>query len=186
MRRIIQVVCCILSCLVLCVGCRKDFRQRDVLEPVELGDTTEETKKAAKEKAESIFVYVCGAVNKPGVYELPKGSRLYEAIETAGGFREDAAVTVMNQAEVLEDEETICVPTKDEAEKGQASENGKINLNTATKAELMTLNGIGEARADSIIQYREEQGKFRTIEDLKQIDGIKDGLFEKIKDSITV
>lgn len=186
MRRIIQIVFYILFCLVLCVGCRQNSQQSDALEPIKLEDTTEETKKTVKENTESIFVYVCGAVNKPGVYELPQGSRLYEAIETAGGFREDAAVTAMNQAKVLEDEETICVPTKDEAAKRQASEDGKINLNTATKAELMTLNGIGEARADSIIKYREEQGKFRTIEDLKQIDGIKDGLFEKIKDSITV
>lgn len=173
-------VCFLMAGMMLFAGCQKDVQNEPVLEQV---DSTEAE---ADAKEDSIFVYVCGAVECEGVYELPEGSRVYEAIAAAGGFREDAAVTEINQAEVLKDEVQIYVPTEEEVKKGQASKDGKINLNTATKAELMTLSGIGETKADSIIRYREEHGKFQSIEDIKNIDGIKDGLFERIKNSITV
>lgn len=134
---------------------------------------------------DSIFVYVCGAVVSEGVYELPDGSRVYEAIEAAGGFREDAATTAMNQAQVLEDEQRIYVPTLEELRVQSTSEGKKVNLNTATKEELMTLPGVGESKADSILRYRQEK-QFRRIEDIMEIAGIKEGLFEKIKEHITV
>lgn len=133
-----------------------------------------------------IYVYVCGAVIREGVYKLPAGSRIYEAIEMAGGFREDAATTEVNQAEVLQDEARIYVPTFADIISAEEENDGKINLNKATKEELMTLPGVGEAKAASIIQYRNENGGFKSIEEIMQISGIKEGLYEKIKDLIKI
>lgn len=152
------------------------------LEPIE----TELAEKEEDRTGNSIFVYVCGAVLDEGVYELPAGSRVYEAIQKAGGFTEDAAVTQINQAEVLEDETQLYVPTMEEITNEETKGDGKVNLNLASKEELMTLPGVGEAKADLIIQYREEHGRFQNIEDVMNISGIKEGLFAKIKDNITV
>ena len=158
------------------------------------GDTDTGSKKSAEKK---IWVYVCGAVNAPGVYELKEDARLYEAIELAGGVNQEAAPEVLNQARVLADGERIYVPKQDEAESyslqdqglesnaGTADTRGKININTAGKEELMTLPGIGEAKAEKILRYREEHGAFRSIEDVMQIEGIKEGVFNKIKEDIT-
>ena len=146
-------------------------------------------------------VYVCGAVKNPGVYTLDASARIWDAIEMAGGFTEDAAQQARNLAEMLVDGEQIVIPTVEEweEEKQQLSEqqewsaesqasqqSGRINLNTATRDELMSIPGVGEAKADSIIQYRQQHGSFTTVEQIKEISGIKDGLFEKMKDSITV
>lgn len=143
-------------------------------------------------------VYVCGAVKVPGVYTLPAGSRVYEAIAMAGGMSENAAFTGINQAEPIQDGQMILVLTEEEMRDEQVqgdtaqsaaeevSDDGRVNLNTATRTQLMTLPGIGEAKADSIIAYREENGRFSSIEDIKKIEGIKEGVFEKIKDSIVV
>ena len=165
------------------------------------GEETEETLSRKEEdspEAESVFVYVCGAVKSPGVYELKSGARVYEAIELAGGVTGEAAQELLNQAEVVSDGERIYVPDQEEAEAFQngtggletgvtdGSEKGKININTAGKEELMTLTGIGEAKAESILRYREENGKFGSIEELMQVEGIKEGVFNKIKDDITI
>lgn len=140
---------------------------------------------------QAIFVYVCGAVEKPGVYELPPGSRVYEAIAAAGGMTENADEKRLNQAEILEDgqqvtvwtpEEAAAVPVEGEAETGS----GKVNLNTASRETLMTLPGIGEAKADAILSYREEHGGFKNTEEIQQLEGIKEKVFEKIKDQIEV
>ena len=150
---------------------------------------------------ETLYVHVCGAVNAPGVYELRTDARIYEALEAAGGMTEDAAADWINQAEALSDGEWIYVPTQEEAEESAQSVSGqwadpnrnaggsvsdKININTAAKEELMTLSGIGASKAESILKYRQEHGNFQSIEDLKKIEGIKDGVFNKIKDDITV
>lgn len=150
---------------------------------------------------ETLYVHVCGAVNAPGVYELKTDARIYEALEAAGGMTEDAAADWINQAEALSDGERIYVPTQEETEESAQSVSGrwadpngnaggsvsdKININTAAKEELMTLSGIGASKAESILKYRQEHGNFQSIEDLKKIEGIKDGVFNKIKDDITV
>lgn len=162
-------------------ACSLNAEEQTTLESV---DTQVET--ASTDISGDIYVYVCGAVNRAGVYKLPAGSRVYEAVEMAGGFREDAATTTINQAEVLQDESRVYVPTISESIADEAENDGKINLNTATKEELMTLPGVGEAKAASIIQYRTENGGFKSIEDIMQISGIKEGLFEKIKELIKV
>ncbi len=155
-----------------------------------------------KAAAGMFSVYVCGAVNTPGVYELPAGSRLYQAVNAAGGMREDADENYLNLASELSDGEKIQVPTKQEVQNGfteagpsagsssdgkePASAEGLVNINTADEMLLMTLTGIGEAKAKSIIAYRKEQGAFSKIEDIMNIPGIKQTVFEKIKDRICV
>ena len=160
----------------------------------------EKTEKNSEKQKESVtekicYVHVCGAVNSPGVYELMPDSRLYEAIQMAGGLTGDAAGEALNQAERIEDGARIYVPTKDEAGDGitepvdvagNIADDGKININTAAKEQLMTLTGIGEAKAASIIRYREEHGGFQKIEDLMEVEGIKEGVFQKVKDQIKI
>ena len=137
-----------------------------------------------------LTVYVCGAVQHPGVYELAEGSRVYEALALAGGVTDDASPTAVNQAQPLTDGEMIEILTVDQAmerETAQGTESdGRVNINTADAEELKTLPGIGEAKADSIIAYREKNGAFAAIEDIKNIEGIKDGVFAKLEDCIKV
>ena len=161
---------------------------------------------AAEKPPEEIVVHVCGCVNSPGVYRLEPGSRIIEAVEKAGGFTDDADNSVINLADRLADGMQIYVPAIDpEADEtdasrqyvkladnipergtGASSESGKVNINTAGKEELMTISGVGESRADAIIAYRTENGRFASIEEIMNISGIKEGLFGKIKDKITV
>lgn len=181
MHRKIKIAVILLVLLGL-AACSKDEAEQVLLD--EIG--TEQTEAEVPEETDHIFVNVCGAVLYEGVYELPAGSRVYEAIEMAGGFCENAAVSQINQAEILEDETQLYIPTIEEIIEGQSQDDGKVNLNTATREELMTLPGVGEAKADLIIEYRETNGKFHTIEDVMNISGIKEGLFGKIKDYIKV
>jgi len=161
-------------------------------------DVTLETSKeeAMEETKREICIYVCGAVLNPGVYTLEEGSRVCDAFSIAGGLTADAADDYWNQARVLNDGEMLYVPTKAEAEERNLTpqtntgnpntehSDGKININTATKEELMTIPGIGETRADSILAYRSEHGEFSGIEAIMEVSGIKEGLYEKIKDYI--
>lgn len=144
---------------------------------------------------ETVFVYVCGAVHSPGVYEMEKDARVFEAVRMAGGVTDEAAEESVNQARTVADGEQIYVPTREEAERlgtGVVGEivtgetDGKVNINTAGKEELMMLTGIGEAKAQSILDYRQEHGRFSDIEELMQIEGIKEGVFNKIKDDIMI
>lgn len=136
------------------------------------------------------YVYICGQVNKPGVYALREDDRVFMAIELAGGLTQDAAVNFINQAEVITDGMKIEIPTVEEAdllEKGKSQkEAGLVNINLASKEELMTLPGIGEGRATAIIKYRDSCGGFKTPEDLLKVDGIKQGIYEKMKAFVIV
>ncbi|MBP3611143.1 MAG: helix-hairpin-helix domain-containing protein [Lachnospiraceae bacterium] len=150
-------------------------------------------------EAPVLVVYICGAVNNPGVYTLSVGSRLYEAVAMAGGFSAEADPFYHNLARTLEDGERIyiisyaetkemTVQQKADGEDGEGKDTagGPINLNTATKEQLMTLSGIGEARAESILEYREKVGEFTDIEEIMNISGIGEAMFAKIRDKITV
>ena len=148
-----------------------------------------------KGTTELIYVYVCGAVKTSGVFELKKDGRVCDAIEAAGGFCEDAAREYVNLARKLEDEEQIYIPTKEEAEtqeilkmvtKEKEEESSLININTADEQTLCTLPGVGKSRARAIISYREQKGNFQSIEEIMNVEGIKNGLFEKIEAFITV
>lgn len=170
---------------------------------------------APSEEAPTLVVHICGAVAAPGVYELPAGSRIIDAVKAGGGFLPEADEACCNLAEAIEDGCQIYIMTKTEScADGQtekkagiqtspdgdlqttdrnvrgnstpALDNGLVNLNTADVAALMTLPGIGESRAKAIISYREQHGAFAKIEDIMKISGIKQAAFSKIKDKITV
>jgi len=150
-----------------------------------------------------VYIYVCGAVELPGVYSLKQGSRLYEAVELAGGLTADADENCLNMARQITDGEQVVILTQEEAtarkeagtyaypsgevpQEAATQGSGLVNINTATAAELTTVSGIGASRAQAIVDYREKNGSFGSIDDIKKVDGIKDGLFSKIKDKITI
>ncbi len=160
-----------------------------------------------------IYVHVCGEVKEPGVYGLEEGSRVYQAVEAAGGLTDEASEECLNMALPLEDGLQVYVPDQEEAKElgaGAGTEAGagflsrgltpgtevqagpgssgarRVNINTATREELMTLPGIGESRAEAILAYRREAGPFQTIEDIMRVSGIKEAAFQKIKEDITV
>lgn len=147
------------------------------------------------QEASAGYVHVCGAVNAPGVYPFREGMRLFEAVELAGGFSPDADEVWLNQAQILQDGQRLYIYTHEETKElqnaqeqptGEPSAEEKVNINTADKAELMTLSGIGEARAEAIIQYRSQHGGFSAVEEIQEISGIKNAVYSKIKDRITV
>lgn len=177
----------------------------------EILETEKEPEPEITQPPQDIFVDICGAVTKPGVYRMPPDSRVYEAVEAAGGLLPEAAGNRVNQAQPLSDGQQIYVPTKEEAEKGMAGQpsggaadpgtggavteaagagetqdSGTVNLNTADSAALQTLPGIGEAKARAILAYREEKGGFSGTEELMNVPGIKESTFSKIKDKIAV
>lgn len=145
----------------------------------------------------TIIVYITGEVNKPDVYSLAKDSRLVDLVEKAGGFTDKAYIDDLNLAQMLNDGEKIVVQSveniseKTDEDPGikdtQTDEDsGMININTADKDKLDSLPGIGEKLADAIIAYREKNGGFSSVDEIKEVDGIGDGIYENIKDSITI
>ena len=186
----------IFTSLVMCSCTSKGILTDDTGTEVAMTDISESQESADSQADDEenstahIVVYVTGAVNNPGVYELRSGDRIYQAIDMAGGMTEDAAEGAINLAELIEDGQQITVYTEDEMVSASIAEeessSGLVNINSATSEELCTLPGIGEAKASSIISYREENGKFGSIEDIKNISGIKDGVYSKIKDYICV
>lgn len=150
----------------------------------------EEETSPTEDMEEVIYVHVCGAVKNPDVYETLVGTRVYEVITMAGGVTEDGMADALNLAELVSDGQRITVPTYAEAEDLQSesgySSNGLVNINEAGEDVLITLPGVGPAKAKSIIAYREENGSFQSIEDIMNITGIKEGLFNKIKDYISI
>ena len=166
-------------------------------------NTTNETK-----EKNIIMVHVSGAVNQPGIVELSENSRIADAIQKAGGLKEEACIDEINLAYVLEDGIKIHIPTVEEQKEKSVGNNnniyitsesnfsteknnnqkktGKININTATQEELETLPGIGPTTALKIINYRNENGKFKSIEDIKEVSGIGESKFNNIKDIISI
>lgn len=157
----------------------------------------------------NIYVHVCGAVKNPGIYELSDMSRIADAVDAAGGFTDKASENYLNLATIVSDGQKIVVPTKSEVKKegmkdtgisddmnasvdnpaGKSDDSGNntlININTAGIEELTTIPGVGEAKAKSIIEYRQKNGNFSCKEDIMNITGIKEGVFSKISDYIVV
>ena len=192
-----------------------DTDQNRKAEPSAGSTDRTELSDASSEETKTLVVHICGAVSAPGVYELPAGSRIIEAVEAGGGFLPEADEACCNLAEEIVDGCQIYIMTKTEScadgqtekkagiqtspdsdmqttdrnvrsNSATALENGLVNLNTADVAALMTLPGIGESRAKAIISYREQHGAFAQIEDIMKISGIKQAAFSKIKDKITV
>lgn len=210
----VTVICVLAACV--CYSCKGSWQEPEdggLLETVTESasdESQEETLLSGEgETFTPCFVHICGEVVNPGVYELEPGSRIFQAIEAAGGFTDSAASEYLNMAEPVCDgmkivvpdisqltDEQLCGPWREGTAAAGVTGNGnlaggsggkqKVNLNTATKEELMTLKGIGEAKAEDIIAYRESHGGFSKIEDIMKISGIKNAAFEKIKDDITV
>lgn len=189
------------------------------LEEQDESNATEHVDVSGTAEGEACYVYVCGAVEHPGVYVLKEGSRIYEAVALAGGLTGEASPESVNQAQTVSDGQMVRILTKEEVSSGVAvnvaagavedvtggaagtgssgngesgknetalSETAKVNLNTASAAELMTLPGIGQSKADRIIAYRETKGSFSGIEEIMNVEGIKEGVYNRIKDYIRV
>lgn len=138
------------------------------------------------EEEEEIFIHISGEVNYPGLIKLSKGQRLYEAIDIAGGMTEKADLNQINLSLVLNDQDKVYIPSKDENVNFiQTNSTPLININTASKEELMTLSGIGEKTANSIIEYREKNG-FNKIEDIMNVPGIGEQKFLQIQEHINI
>lgn len=146
-----------------------------------------------------ITVHITGEVNYPGVVVLEEGDRVVDAIEAAGGEKDEANLNALNLAYILNDGEKIYIPNKNEETQNHKyitsgigdnlssnTNSALININSATIEELTSLPGIGEATANKIIAYRKENGKFTSIEDLKNVPGIGDSKFEELKDLVTI
>jgi len=169
--------------------------------------------KEEKEASKIFLVDIKGQIKGPGVYEMESGQRVNDVIKKAGGLTESADTSLINLSQKVEDEMVIIVYSKEEVKKMTEEEpcicpevndacisdenksetvvekeevNSKISINTASKEELMTLDGIGESKADSIIDYRTQNGNFKTIEEIMNVSGIGEAAFDKIKDKITI
>ena len=151
---------------------------------------------------EMIVVHIAGEVKKPGIVKIKEGARIADIIEEAGGLTENANIANINLAYIIEDGQKITIPSKDEKEEKEniTTESGEgiineeqgissqkqININKASKEQLCELQGIGESTAEKIITYRKENGNFKQVEDIKNVQGIGDAKYENIKDKISV
>ncbi len=209
---IIVILFCLLSYFVIY---RLNNINKKIDNKVVLDQKNNEKDKKDNESVEYVIVDIKGEVVTPGVYELIKGSRVIDVINEAQGLTNNANTRYINLSKILEDGDAIVIYSNKEIEEASKEEkievtvpcvcedvnsaciennikndnnesNGKININTASLEELTSLNGIGESKAKSIIKYREENGNFKTIEDITKVSGISENLFAKIKENITV
>lgn len=185
--RRVQIINILLVVIFIFSGCT---RRSDVMIASRQEKTTTARKSSSKD---SIYVYICGEVKHPGVYKFSKDDRIVVAIKASGGLTSKASAESINQAEKMKDGQQITIPSKKQVTKKETtdvnatqSSSGKININTASVEELKTLSGIGESKANDIISYREEHGSFTSPEDIMKIQGIKEGIYNKIKDKITI
>lgn len=203
---ILLIICILLVLLIL----YKVSTKEEIIEsnPISIIDTT-----TSIEEIDEYYVDIKGAVKKPGVYKVPSGSIVNDVIKLAGGLKSNAYTSNINLSQVTTKEMVIYIYTNSEIKKlsttvtsdtkcttnvievnncvstttkvNTETNSNKVNINTASKEELMTLSGIGESKAIAIIKYREEN-KFISIEDLKNVSGIGDSLYDSVKDNITV
>ena len=171
-------------------------------------ETSENADVSSDGTAGWIYVHICGQVYQPGVYLLMEGSRVWDAVEAAGGLTEEAQPAAVNLAFCLADGSKITIPSVTEAEAGDfdwyvvgegpsgenhlqmemsaITESGRVDINRADVETLMTIPGIGQTRAEAIVAYRQAQGAFQRIEEIMNVTGIKEGLFSSIKEYISV
>lgn len=193
-----KIIVYILIGIVVVIGAIKliDIYYQNNNEKITIQNVLTTEDEPEKIENETIKVYVTGEVKNQGVIELEQGSRIVDAIEKAGGQTEEANLKNVNLAYELEDGQKIYIPNKSEENTNEitddgitgidSKENDTININKADEKELQELNGIGESLASSIIKYREDNGKFKNIEDLKNVPGIGESKFSNIKEKIKV
>lgn len=183
----------ICACIVFVPACGSDtsvmVKNTGCSDAYEAASETDDSE--SDDSGDEVAVYICGAVVNPGVYYVPSGSLKQEALMAAGGFADGAALDYVNLAERVCDGERLYFPYEEELHSGidtisDEPDDGRVNINTADAGELMTLPGIGESKANAIISYREENGAFSSIEEIMNITGIKEGVYNNIKDFIVV
>ena len=181
--------------LLLLVGVGGLFsKKEETVEDVTVVETTVLAEKTEVSTSQEtvIFVDIKGAVKNPGVYQMKAGDRVKDALDAAGGLTDEADSQKVNLAQRVEDQMVIVVPKVGEevtempagATSKEASKEGKVNINTATVEELKTLKGVGEKKAEAIIDYRKKNGSFKTKEDLMKVRGIGKKLFESFQERI--
>lgn len=198
---IIGLIFCILIIAIIIVK-QFDTEEKETLDLISIEENTENTETVEEEEDYKIVIHITGEVNNEGIIEIKEGGRISDAIEEAGGLTKEADLERVNLAYELEDGQKIYIPNKkdkdieeyvtegvddivlpDELSKAR---DGLVNINKASSEELQELDGIGEALAENIIAYRENNGKFKNIEDIKNVSGIGDSKYEKIKDNIKI
>lgn len=196
-KLICRIIMLVLVCFLL-TACSEDTKvslsEETSAFSVEQGESTV----LQDEQSEKIVVYVNGAVKNPGVYTLKQGDRIYQAIDMAGGMTSKAEKGMLNLAETVVDAQNLYVMTRQAYQKSQKKKEciateqesddttGFVNINTADKVKLETLPGVGASKAAAIIAYREENGRFSSKEDIKNVSGIGDATYANIKDMITI
>lgn len=207
-----KVILGIIITIIIGFICYYVYAKEENDESIDLETNIETQEESPKEEIEdSILVHISGAVHQEGIVELKTNSRISDAIEKAGGIKEEASLEDINLAYKLEDGMKIHIPTKQEKEntkteeikesvttssglvskeetnnKTEDTKNAKVNINTATQTLLETLPGIGPSTAMKILEYRKEKGRFKSIEDIKEVSGIGEAKFEKMKDFISI
>lgn len=208
---IIGIILTIASVILLNYIYNKENNQTQ--EQISTYEEEQQSEKLEEKTKEEIVIHIAGAVNTEGVLFLQEGDRISTAIEKAGGIKENADISQINLAYQLEDGMKIYIPTKEEMiemekeeqeittntnteqyinnqnqeiSKKESKTTKKVNINSATQTELETLPGIGTSTANKIIKHRTENGKFKTIEDIKNVSGIGEAKFNNIKDLISV
>lgn len=208
-NKLIYLIICIITiiiCLIIYIAKNNDNTY--VIENNMINNNTNNfiSEEEKNEKEETVFIHIIGEVNNPGVVEVKKGSRIKDVIEQAGGLTENADIEKVNLVYEVSDGQKINIPNKNETKEDKLNENNyvstenennviigemnkenkKVNINTATQTELETITGIGPSTASKIIKYRSENGRFKNINDIKNVSGIGDAKFNSIKDEITV
>ncbi|WP_418750241.1 helix-hairpin-helix domain-containing protein [Frisingicoccus sp.] len=178
----------ILCSVIFIGGCRSEEILLESGEaPVEAAEG-EESEITEETSEDLIYVYVCGRVKAPGVYAVRFGDRWVHALELAGGPLPEADLSGVNLASVLADGDKVYIPAEGETGAAYDGETGdsRVDINRASKDQLMTLPGIGEAKAEAIIAYRRDEGLFTAPEELMKVPGIKAGVYDQMKDSIRI
>ena len=184
---------------------KNNYEEKEEVVDIFKEEKKEETIEEEKEEVIKVTVDIKGMINTPGVYEVDSTYRVNDVIELAGGLKEGADTSKINLAKLVKDEMTIIIYSTEEVEEEyknrvcicncpevtndaciEEESEDLININTCTEDDLMSIKGIGKAKAEAIIKYREDNGNYSSIEDIKKVSGIGDALFEKIKVYITV
>jgi competence protein ComEA len=188
-KRIVVAVAA-LAAVALVGGYGVSMRSRPKPMGIDLG-SPKPSASAGSASADGFYVHIAGAVNRPGLYRLPPGARVDDAIRAAGGPTADADLNALNLATKVKDGDKVLVPKRGESSGGReggggAAQSQTVNLNTATADQLDALPGIGPALAQRIVTYREQHGGFRTVDELQKVPGIGPSKFAQLKDLVSV